>query len=69
MKENGPTVRKARSRQYPAETITDAVYADDLMIHTNTPEQAEYVLHNLVQTAEDIGHYENSDKTELMCFK
>ena len=36
MKENGFTLKKARNRQYPAETMTDTDYADDLVFLTNT---------------------------------
>ena len=32
--------KEAISRQYPAETITDADYADDLALLANTPTQA-----------------------------
>ena len=32
---------KKRSRRYPATTITDADYADDIAILANTPDQAE----------------------------
>ena len=31
--------KKARSRQYPAKTITDADYVDDLVFLANTPAQ------------------------------
>ena len=37
IKENGFELTKKRSRRYPAKTITDAHYADDLAILTNTP--------------------------------
>ena len=30
---------KARSRQYPAQTITDADYTDDIALLANTPAQ------------------------------
>ena len=36
IKENGFTLKKARSRQYSAETITDADYADDLALLLNS---------------------------------
>ena len=55
MKENDFTVKKARSRQYPAETITDADYADDLVLPKNTPAYAKFQQHSLEQTARDIG--------------
>ena len=41
IKENGFTLKKARSRQYPAETMTDVDYTDDLALLANTPSQAE----------------------------
>ena len=37
IKENGITLKKVRSRQYPAETMTDADYADDQVLLINTP--------------------------------
>ena len=40
MKGNDFTLKKARSRQYPTKTITDADYADDialLVIHLPKP--------------------------------
>ena len=33
--------KKARTRQYTAETIIDANYTDDLLLLVNTPGQAE----------------------------
>ena len=47
MKENGFTLKKARSRQYPAETITDADSADDIALLTNALTQTEPLLHSL----------------------
>ena len=47
----------------------DADFTDGLMLLTNTPVQAEYLLHSLELVARDIILYINSDKTELMCFK
>ena len=41
IKENGFELTKKRSRRYPATTITDADYADDIAILANTPDQAE----------------------------
>ena len=46
-KENGFELTKKRSRRYPAKTITDADYADDIAILANTPNQAEILLHSL----------------------
>ena len=47
IKENGFELTKKRSRRYPATTITDANYADDIAILANTPDQAETLLHSL----------------------
>ena len=51
MKENGFTLKKTRSRSYPAETITNADCADDLVLLANTPAQAESLRHSLEQAA------------------
>ena len=59
---------KVRSRRYPAETITDADYADDIALRTNTPAQAESLRHNLEPAAGDISLQVNANKTEYMCF-
>ena len=37
IRENGFELTKRRSKRYPAKTITDADYADDLAILANTP--------------------------------
>ena len=42
-------LKKARSRRYPAKTITDTDYADYIVLLTNTPTQAESWLHSLEQ--------------------
>ena len=68
MKENGFTLKKARSRGYPAQTITDADYADDIALLANTPTQAESLQHSLEQSAGGIGFHMNVVKTEYMCF-
>ena len=69
IKEEGFTLKKARSRLYPAQIITDADYADDLALLANTPAQAESLLHSLEKAAKNVGLYVNSDKTEFICFK
>ena len=46
--------------------MTDADYADDLVLLTNTPAQSESLLHSLKQAAEGIDLYAN--KTEHMLF-
>ena len=47
IKENGFKLTKIRSRRYPAKTITDADYADDIVLLVNTPAQAENLLRSL----------------------
>ena len=68
MKDNGFKLTKEKSRRYPAQTITDADYIDDIVLLANTPTQAEILLHSLERTAAGIGLHVNTDKTEHMCF-
>ena len=68
IKENGFTLKMTRNRQYPTETMTDANYADDLVLLKNTAAQVESLQHSLVQAARNIGLYMNVDKTEDKCF-
>ena len=68
IRENGFELTKKRSKRYPAKTITDADYADDLTILTNTPNQLETLLHNLERAAAGIGLHVNAHKTEYMCY-
>ena len=51
IRENGFELTKKRSRRYPAKTITNADYADDIVILANTPDQAETLLHSLERAA------------------
>ena len=67
-RENGFELNKKRSRRYPAKTITDADYADDIAILANTPNQAETLLHSLKRVAADIGCHVNAHKTEYICY-
>ena len=67
-KENVFTLKKARSWQYPAQTITDADNADDIVLLANTPTQAESLLHCLEQVAGGICLHVNVDETEYICF-
>ena len=68
MKENGFTLKKARSRRYPVQTITNVDYAGDIVLLANAPPQAESLLYSLGQAAGGIGLYVNVDKTEYLCF-
>ena len=64
IKENGLILKKAGSRRYPVETITDADYADDLALLA----QAEFLQYSLEQAAGGIGRNMNANKMEYMCF-
>ena len=68
IRENGFMLKKKRSRWYPAKTITDADYADDIALLANTPNQAETLLHSLERAAAGIGLHVNAHKTEYMCY-
>ena len=45
-------------------TITDA--GNVLVLHINTPSQAESLMHSQGQAARDLGFYINSDKSEFI---
>ena len=68
MKDNGFKLTKERSRRYPAQTITDADNADDIVLQSNTPAESESLLHSLEWAASGIGLHINADKTEYMYF-
>ena len=62
------TLKKVRSQPYPAKTITEWDYADDLLLLTNTSAQAESILHSLEQDMGIINLYMNANKAENICF-
>ena len=68
IRENGFELTTRRSKRYPAKTITDADYADDLALLANTPNRAETLLHSLERAAAGIGLHVNAHKTEYMCY-
>ena len=68
MKENGFKLAKERSRWYPTQTITDADYADNIVLLANIPAQAETLLHSLEWATAGMDLHVNADKTEYMCF-
>ena len=61
IRENGFELTKRRSKRYLAKTITDADYADDLVLLANTPNQAETLLHSLERAAAGIGLHVNAN--------
>ena len=68
MKENGFEMAMERSRRYPAQTITDADYTDDIVLLVNIPAKSESLLHNLELVSGCIDLHVNADKTEYMGF-
>ena len=67
-KESSFKLTKERSRRYPAQIITDAVYADGIALQANPPSQAEILLHSLERAAAGIGLHVNARKIEYTCF-
>ena len=68
IRENGFKLTKKRSRRYPAKTITDADYDDDIALLVNMPNQAETLLHSLERATADIGLHVKAHKMEYMCY-
>ena len=68
IKENGFNLTKERSRRYFTKTITDADYADDIVLLANQPAQAETLLHSLEWAAAGIGLHVKAHQMEYMCF-
>ena len=68
IREKSFELTKKRSRRYPAKTITNDDYADDIAILANPPNQAETLLHSLERAAAGIGLHVNAHKTVYMCF-
>ena len=68
IKEEGFKLTKDRSRRYPAKTITDVDYADDIALLANAPAEAKTLLHSLERAAAIIDLHVNAHKTEYMCF-
>ena len=60
--------QKERSRRYPAKTITDTDYADDIALLANAPTQAKTLLHSLEWAAAGISLHVNANKMEYMGF-
>ena len=61
------------SKEFPRlqvkyEWNTDADYADDRALMTNTPNQAETLQHSLERAAAGIGLHVNAYKTEYKCY-
>ena len=68
MKDDGFKVAKERCRNYPAQTIADADYADDIALLANTPAQAETLQHSLERAVANVGLHVYAEKMEYVCF-
>ena len=55
-------------KTYPAKTIFDIDYADDIALLANVPALTETLQHGLEWAAASIGFHVNAHKTEYMCF-
>ena len=66
--ELGFCLHRQRSRRYPAITVTDLDFADDLALVTEEIHQAQEILHQLENNAKNVGLICNADKTELQAF-
>ena len=66
MKNNGFKLTKEKSRRYPAQTITDADYADDIALLANTHAQAEILIHSPEGTTADIGPHVRQDGIHVL---
>ena len=64
----GLTLTERQSRRHPEVNITDADFADDLALMSNTLEQAQLLLLRLEIAAETVGLHVNFKKTEYMRF-
>ena len=67
-KELGFTISKRKSSRYPAISITDADYADDIALTTNDLSEANTLLFLIEEKANEIGLNINSRNTEYMSF-
>ena len=60
--------KKAKSRRYPTQSITDTDYADEIARVAYTPTQTESQLPSLEQAADGIGLCVNADKMEYVFY-
>jgi len=65
-KDWGFTLKPRRSRRYPAEKFTDADFADDLALTTDTVNQAQDFLLALEEASNSVGLHLNSSKTKYI---
>ena len=63
---NGLQLHPSKSSRHPAVHLTDADFADDLALISNSIEQAQKLLNALESAANCVGLYLNDSKTEYM---
>ena len=63
IKENDFTLKSASRKQYPAETITDADYADDRVLLANIQAQAESLQYSVAHVSGSVSLHINPNKT------
>ena len=66
--ETGFTLNPRRSSRHPAATITDADFADDIALLSDTIEKAQLLLLRVEIAAESIGLHVNEKKTEYISY-
>ena len=64
----GFTLEQRQRKRYPARTLTDTDFADDIALLSDNIADAEVLLHKVESAAKEIGLTINSQKTEYMSF-
>ena len=64
----GFTLEQRQSKRYPARTLTDTDFADDIALLSDNIAHAEVLLHKVESAAKEIGLTINSQETEYMSF-
>ena len=65
-KDYGFTIAQRRSRRYPPVKITDADFADDLALLSDSIKEAQEILSSLEKAASTVGLFMNESKTKYM---
>ena len=63
---DGLTLKKRQSRRYPAVTLPDLDFADDIAMLEDTCVEAQDLLHRMEKACNDIGLFLNYDKTKYI---
>ena len=62
----GLTIATRRSARHPAKYMTDADYADDIVLMSDTLQDAQTLLHRVEEAALDVGLSINTEKTKAI---